>query len=48
VLEHLERARQVVQSMGDPRQEGPESKRREAARKGAAEVEAKLEAALKD
>ncbi len=49
VLEHLERARQVVQSMGDPRQEGPESKRREAAQKRAQrEVEAKLEAALKE
>jgi transposase len=49
VLEHLERARQVVQSMGDPRQEGPESKRREAAQKRARrEVEAKLEAALKE
>src|SRR2546425_950275 len=49
VLEHLERARQVVQSMGDPRQEGPESKRREAAQKRAQrEVETKLEEAVKE
>jgi len=49
VREHLERARQVVQSMGDPRQEGPESKRREAAQKRARrEREAKLEEALKE
>jgi transposase len=49
VREHLERARQVVESMGDPRQEGPESKRREAAQKRARrEREAKLEEALKE
>jgi len=49
VREHLDRARQVVQSMGDPRQEGPESKRREAAQKRAQrEREAKLEEALKE
>jgi|SRR6266850_1422081 len=49
VREHLERARQVVESMGDPRQEGVESKRREAAQKRARrEREAKLEEALKE
>lgn len=49
VREHLERAREVVESMGDPRQEGPESKRREAAQKRARrEREAKLEEALRE
>jgi transposase len=49
VREHLERARQVVESMGDPRQEGAESKRREAAQKRARrEREARLEEALKE
>ncbi len=49
VREHLERARQLVQSMGDPREESPARDRRQAAQQRAArERKQRLEQALQE